>query len=94
MEEDGFKHSVRGKEVALKIKFRLSELDRKAADSITGLGGVFCDFCFNSKEEAHKSSCVQALKVEKTLKSTMEICQKLPATPSGDLKTTPGDYNN
>ena len=46
------------------VRIRLTALDRKAADAVTGLGGAYCDLCHISKEGSH---CVQILEEEQQI---------------------------
>ena len=62
-------------------------MDRKACDAVTGLGGAYCDLCLFSKDDAHNPVFVASMKVERTLESTLEICQRIPANQDGELKT-------
>lgn len=93
LEANGLEFTVKGKHVSLKVIFRLTEMDRKAADAVTSLGGAFCDLCFLSREDAHQCDSISSIRVERTLQSTIDICETVPSTPSGDLKTKPGDYS-
>ena len=92
LETTGFQSQVKEEMIRVKVQIRLTAMDRKACDAVTGLGGAFCDLCFLSKEEAHNLSKVPDIKVERTLESTQQICEQIPVKEDGDLVTARGDY--
>lgn len=91
LEKDGMKIVVRGKEVAVDVEVRLTAMDRKAVDAVSGCGGAYCDLCFMSKDASHDCQKISEIKVERTLSSTVQIYESLPTHDNGDLKTAKGD---
>ena len=92
IEETPINLIVKGHEVKVSVKIRITALDRKAADAVTGLGGAFCDLCYMSPEEAHD---VAELEDELTMSRTLEGTKELVATlvnSSGEVPTKPGDW--
>ena len=79
----------RGRKILVNI--RLTELDRKAADAITGLTGSFCDLCFLSKTECHCKDNIVLMTLERTHQSTIDIAEML-ADDEGNVIVKPGDY--
>lgn len=84
---------VNGCSVQVTVKIRITALDRKAADAVTGLGGAFCDLCHMSPAQAHDPSKLEEeILMTRNLEDTRAIAATL-AGPNGEVTVRQGDYN-
>ena len=93
LEESGVELMYQGELIKVRVRIRITMLDRKAADAVSALGGAYCDLCFLSIEEAHNPANIDDLAVTRTLESTKQICSALGLDEDGEiLKKKKGDY--
>ena len=59
LEVECFLVRVDDKTISARMRIRITALDRKAADAVTGLGGAHCDLYFLSSQAAHLSVNVE-----------------------------------
>ena len=74
---------VKEKIIHLKVEIRLTVMDKKGCDGVTGLGSTICDLCFLSKEEAHNQSMdlestQQIYAIRSMLKMTVTLSLRRP----------------
>ena len=77
----------------MSVKIRITALDLKAADAVTGLGGALCDLCSMSSDDAHD---LGELEEELMMSIMFEGTKELAATflnEKGEVPTKPGDWN-
>ena len=82
---------VRDQEIKVKVKVRITALDRKAADAVTGLGGAPCDLCLLSTDELHDEDAVEDMPISRTLASTKALAESLMDI-DGVIRTKTGDF--
>ena len=76
--------------VKMKVVIRISALDRKAANAVSGMGGAYCDLCFLSLEQAHELSCISEdlLRITRSLETNNALLENLEVNPdTGEIKT-------
>ena len=75
------------------IKIRITGLDRKAANSITGLGGAYCDICPLSESDCHDVDKIDDIHIHgRRISDTLEIVEKLQ-DEKGDVIRKNKDYD-
>ena len=85
--------TVKGHSVKVSVIIRITALDRKAADAVTGLGGAFCDLCYMSSDDAHDlGELEEELMMSRTFEGTKELAATL-FNEKGEVPTKPGDWN-
>ena len=86
--------TIDGKKYSVNFKIRISGLDRKFADSVTGLGGAYCDICTFSEKDCHDTNKVNELHIGgRTISDTAEIVNQLTVNGDGELVKSKGDYD-
>ena len=94
IEDESFCLAVKGHTIQTKVKIRITALDRKASDAVTGVGGAFCDLCFMSEDEAHDLGQLdEPLNMNRTLESTRALAAML-MNEKGDIPTKSGDWDS
>lgn len=92
VEKEELRVMINDNEYRVKVIIRITGLDRKAADAISGLGGAFCDLCTLSRKECHDPDRIADIVIGgRTIEDTQAIAAHLMDT-SGVVKRKQDDY--
>ena len=75
----------------VKVEISLSCFDRKAADTLQGTGGTFCDLCCFSDNQCQTPDNLDEMKVTRSVESAQEIFNLL-VDEDGEIRKEAGDY--
>jgi hypothetical protein len=93
IEREVFPVTVGNNTIQVSVKIRITALDRKAADAVSGLGGAFCDLCHMSADQAHRCELLEEeLKITRDLEDTNALVSSL-INESGEVPTKKGDWD-
>ncbi|XP_063677373.1 uncharacterized protein LOC134813500 [Bolinopsis microptera] len=92
LEQERFVVCVHDNNVRVSVIIRLTAMDRKAVDAVTGLGGAYCDLCFFSADESHECNKVDEFSKQRSFEETNELAASL-ADEFGVIVPKRGDYD-
>ena len=92
LEQERFVVRVHNNDVRVNVIIRLTAMDRKAVDAVTGLGGAYCDLCFFSGDDAHECGKVDEFSIQRSFEETNELAASL-ADEFGVIVPKRGDYD-
>ena len=75
----------------VKVEISMSCFDRKAADTLQGTGGSFCDLCCLSDSQCQMPDNLDAMRVTRSVESAQEIFNLL-VNEEGEIRKAVRDY--
>ena len=81
-----------GQEKTVEINITMSCFDRKAADTLQGTGGSFCDLCVFSDKQCQQSVNLENMTVTRNVDSAQNIFNLL-SDDDGNIQKKVGDYS-